>query len=140
MGKNNISNFPSMIAKWAGLQEPEKFTGHCFRRTAASWAVESGADVLSLKLIGDWRTSTSAEGYVDQSISTKTRLSKLINPPEKKSLKRKISNDGEDGDDLFDSDEDNGLITPSKRQEKTQVQPFNIQNCSNCEFHININK
>lgn len=78
IGINIVGSFPSEIARFMGLPEPEKYTGHCWRRTAATWAVDEGADLLSLKRIGDWKGTKASEGYIDGSINERKRLASLI--------------------------------------------------------------
>ncbi|KAJ8913120.1 hypothetical protein NQ315_006038 [Exocentrus adspersus] len=48
--------------------EPERYTGHCFRRTGATLVVDAGGDILSLKRAGGWKSSEIAMSYVDDSI------------------------------------------------------------------------
>lgn len=59
------------IAKFLSLENPESYTGHCFRRSSATILVNSGTDLLALKRHGGWRSSAVAEGYVDDSIKNK---------------------------------------------------------------------
>lgn len=54
------------------------YTGHCYRRTSASLLADSGADILTLKRHGGWKSSTVAEGYVEDSITNKIKISKCI--------------------------------------------------------------
>lgn len=39
-----FGNMPKIIAQFLGLSEMEKYTGHCFRRTAATLLADSGAN------------------------------------------------------------------------------------------------
>jgi integrase len=60
LGKNTISKFPSEVALFLGLSDPELYTGHCLRRTGATLLAESGVSKLTLKLAGRWKSDTSA--------------------------------------------------------------------------------
>jgi hypothetical protein len=53
-------------------------TGHCYRRTSATLLANAGADVLTLKRHGSWKSSTVAENYVAESMCNKIKISKMI--------------------------------------------------------------
>lgn len=78
VGKNTFSKIPEKIAKFLNLSEPSTYTGHCFRRTSATLLANSGADLIALKKHGGWRSSTVAEGYIDDCLSNKIDISKKI--------------------------------------------------------------
>ena len=78
MGKNTIGAVPKDIATFLNLENPATYTGHSFRRTSASLFVDQGGDLLGLKRLGDWRSNTVAEGYVNDSLLNKKNASKLI--------------------------------------------------------------
>lgn len=77
-GYNSISKFPYKIACFLKLPKAETYTGHAFRRTAATLLVNSGADILQLKRLGGWRSSTVAESYVDESVANQTKTANMI--------------------------------------------------------------
>lgn len=78
IGHNSIANFPKKIATFLKLENIEGFTGHALRRTAATLLANSGADVLQLKRLGGWKSSTVAEGYVDCSMENKTKTATML--------------------------------------------------------------
>lgn len=78
IGKNKISAIPSQIAEYLKLQDPKLYTGHCYRRTSASLLAESGADMTQIKRHGGWRSDTVAEGYVENSVHNKEKISCCI--------------------------------------------------------------
>lgn len=78
VGHNSISQFPKRIAEYLNLNDAHTFTGHCFRRTAATLFANSGGDVLQLKRLGGWKSSAVAEGYVDQSSDGQLRIAKML--------------------------------------------------------------
>ena len=49
MGINTLSAVPKVIAKWLQLDSADQFTGHCFRRTAATVAADEGMSIVNLK-------------------------------------------------------------------------------------------
>ena len=52
VGINSFYKQPKIIAKFLGLNEPDKFTGHCFWKSSASLLAESGADLMTIKRAG----------------------------------------------------------------------------------------
>lgn len=61
VGKNTLGKMPRMIAEFLKLPDANKFTGHCFRRSAATILAESGGDTRTLKQLGGWRSDKVAE-------------------------------------------------------------------------------
>lgn len=78
IGVHTIGKIPSMIAKYLGLPNSEKYTGHCFRRSSATLLANTGADMLVLKRHGGWKSTTVAEGYIEDSIENKKKISNSI--------------------------------------------------------------
>jgi Integrase len=78
VGINKIGNMAREIAKFLMLENPESYTGHCFRRSSATILVNSGSNLLALKRHGGWKSSTVAEGYVDDCLRNKMEVSKKI--------------------------------------------------------------
>ena len=52
VGKNKITGMPKEIAAWFKLPNPEKYTGHAYRRTAATLLANGGGTMFDLKLLG----------------------------------------------------------------------------------------
>ncbi|KAJ8910984.1 hypothetical protein NQ315_003678, partial [Exocentrus adspersus] len=57
---------------------PEKYTGHCLRRTSATMLVDSGGDITELKRHGGWKSTEVAEGYIENTVQNKLKVSKKI--------------------------------------------------------------
>lgn len=74
IGKNKISCMPKQIATFLNIPNPSLYTGHCFRRTSATLLADSGADLTMLKRHGGWKSSTVAEGYIEDSIQNKSKI------------------------------------------------------------------
>lgn len=77
-GHNSIGQFPKKIAMFLNLNDTDKFTGHCFRRTAATLVANSGGDILQLKKMGGWKSSSVAEGYVENSLEGQLKIAQML--------------------------------------------------------------
>lgn len=78
IGINTIGKMPYYIAETLKLPQPNLYTGHAFRRTAATWAVESGMSLLDLKNVGGWASDTVAQGYIAESLVTKRKIALIM--------------------------------------------------------------
>lgn len=78
VGINILGCLPKVIAQYLGLPNATGYTGHCFRRSSASLLADSGADILKIKQHGGWKSSTVAEGYVENSLANKKRIASNI--------------------------------------------------------------
>lgn len=78
VGMNTMGNIPGLIANFLKLPNPNCYTGHCFRRTSATLLADAGGDITTLKRHGGWRSATVAEGYIENSVENKIKISKQI--------------------------------------------------------------
>lgn len=78
MGRNTIGAIPKFIATYLKLDNPESYTGHCFRRSSATALADSGATMTTLKRTFRWKSDTVAEGYIDQSKCHKIDVAKSL--------------------------------------------------------------
>ena len=78
VGKNTLAKIPCIIANFLQKPNAKSFTGHSLRRTSTTLLVNAGADLLSLKRHGGWRSSTIAEGYVDECLENKRQAADKI--------------------------------------------------------------
>ena len=78
MGINSIAAIPKFIASFLQLKNPERFTGHCFRRSSATVLADSGATRLTLKRQFRWKSDTVAEGYLAESKALKTDVASAL--------------------------------------------------------------
>lgn len=78
VGINSFGVLPKQIASYLHLEHPETYTGHCFRRSSTSLLADSGADLLTVKRHGGWRSNTVAEGYIENSAENKKIISSKI--------------------------------------------------------------
>lgn len=78
IGIHKFGAMPQEIATYLKLPNAQKYTGHCFRRTSATWLVNSGADITMLKRHGGWKSTSVAEGYIENSVESKSVISEKI--------------------------------------------------------------
>lgn len=81
IGHNVIGQMPKRIAMFLNLANARSYTGHSFRRTSATMLAASGGNVLQLKQHGGWRSSTVAEGYVENSLAVKKSIAHMVQGP-----------------------------------------------------------
>ncbi|CAD6241439.1 GSCOCG00009247001-RA-CDS, partial [Cotesia congregata] len=74
IGKNIFGQVPKKIATYLNLLEPEKYTGHSFRRTSTTLLADSRASMTTIKQHGGWRSDTKAYGYIENSIRNKKKI------------------------------------------------------------------
>lgn len=67
IGKHTIGEFPRKIADFLKLPNSNEFTGHAFRRTAATILANQGAGLLLIKQAGGWRSDAVAQRYIAES-------------------------------------------------------------------------
>lgn len=152
VGKNTFGSIPKMIAKYLELPNPERYSGHTFRRTSATLLADSGADITCVKRHGGWKSSSVAEGYLEDSIQSKNRIACSILsaetqfPSSSKSLDVDTIigiNSGQvatvESTSLEDNvDERNNLnFSISNSSEAISVRGITFQHVSNCVFNFN---
>ena len=54
IGINTLATFPSRVATYLGLSEPQLYTSHSIRRTAASTMANNGATMNQIQDAGGW--------------------------------------------------------------------------------------
>jgi len=79
---------PCKIAVYLDLQDPEMYTGHCFRRSSATMLPNSGSNITNIKRHGGWKSTSVAEWYIEDSIANKKKIAENIlqKPTSSKSL------------------------------------------------------
>ncbi|CAG9766248.1 unnamed protein product [Ceutorhynchus assimilis] len=78
VGIHSFGKMPSLVAAFLKLPNSNEYTGHCFRRSAATLAADADVYLTSLKRLGGWRSSTVAEGYIEESIEKKKKVCKML--------------------------------------------------------------
>ena len=69
---------PKRIATFLNLPEPDRYTGHCFRRTSATLLADGGADITTIKRHTNHKSTKVAESYIDNSVRSKIDISEKI--------------------------------------------------------------
>ncbi|CAG9814340.1 unnamed protein product [Phaedon cochleariae] len=113
VGINTFGNLPKTIARFIGLPNSVLFTGHCFRRSSATLLADSGADLTRIKRHGGWKSSSVAEGYVENSLQNKKKTATDI------------------------LGQTNNQITTSSTSSTSLTSGINISNCTNCVINAN---
>jgi hypothetical protein len=78
VGINTFGSCPLQIARYLELDDPEKYTGHAFRRTSATIMANSGMTIDQIQRQVGWKSAAVATGYVEESISNKKNVSNII--------------------------------------------------------------
>ncbi len=78
LGVNTIGDTGKHIAKFLGLKDPERYTGHCFRRTAATLAAEKQASVFEMQNHFGWKNPKTALEYISKSKPQQDRMAAMI--------------------------------------------------------------
>ena len=80
MGKNLLYDIPKKVAEELGLKDPDRYTSHALRRTAATFAAEQGATDTELKKHFGWKSQKTASRYIDNTTHASTKMSRLLQP------------------------------------------------------------
>lgn len=78
VGINSFGTFPRKIAQFLKLENDHLYTGHSFRRTSATFLADSGVGIDVLKRHEGWKSSSTAEGYIEENVQHKITVSKSI--------------------------------------------------------------
>ena len=81
MGIHKIGDSAKEVASFLKLPNWKEFSGHTIRRTSATLLVDSGANITCLKRHGGWRSSSVAEGYIEESFTSKKKIAMKILAP-----------------------------------------------------------
>ncbi|KAJ8974496.1 hypothetical protein NQ317_019454, partial [Molorchus minor] len=74
VGKNTMGKIPSVVASYLKLPDVACYTGHCLRRSSAALLADAGVDITTIKRHAGWKSTTVAEGCVENSIENKTKI------------------------------------------------------------------
>ena len=78
IGKNALGRFGKEVAKSLGKPNWASFTGHCWRRTAATICAESGFSVPEIKNVTGHKSDTVVQGYIDSSMRMKRKAADAL--------------------------------------------------------------
>ena len=78
MGVNFLYNIGKDVAKHLGLQDPQTYTGHTFRRSSVTAAVDKGISSKQLQRHYGWDTENTANRYIAASEEGARNVSKVF--------------------------------------------------------------
>ncbi|KAJ8982133.1 hypothetical protein NQ317_002860, partial [Molorchus minor] len=78
VGKNTMGKIPSVVASYLKLPDVACYIGHCLRRSSATLLADAGVDITTIKRHAGWKSTTVAEGYVENSIENKTKIANQV--------------------------------------------------------------
>ncbi|KAJ8976803.1 hypothetical protein NQ317_018462 [Molorchus minor] len=118
VGKNTMGKIPSVVASYLKLPDVACYTGRGLRRSSATLLADAGVDITTIKRHAGWKSTTVAEGYVENSIENKTKIANQVLVGTTTSAITKTVNVSQSN-------------IPSN---------INFENCTNVTFHLNVNK
>lgn len=127
VGIHTIGAMPKKIAEYLKLDNPEKYTGHCFRRTSATFLANAGADLSVLKRHGGWKSSAVAEKYVEDSLEGKAKIARMIQG-------------GENFVQVLQQTQTTTTTTAAAVTSANMPSEISITGNTNCTITINMNK
>ncbi|KAJ8914726.1 hypothetical protein NQ315_017436 [Exocentrus adspersus] len=133
IGINSIGKIPSEIAAYLGLPNPERYTGHIFRRSSATFLADSGEEITNIKRLGIWKSTSVAESYIEESEKQRENLSNKILTNPSTSFNRQVSTEISTEKSI-----DNQTTLQNTECQQQLNSPLNIQNAVNCSFIINV--
>ncbi len=78
MGKNYLAKTGRLLAKELGLSNSDEYTGHCFRRSAATAASNNGANTMELKRHFGWQQESTALKYTEATDERARKMARLL--------------------------------------------------------------
>jgi hypothetical protein len=78
IGKNMLSQVGIQLASELGLQHPETYTGHCWRRSCGTSASDAGVNVTTLMALMGWTSPKTAMEYVSKSKHSCIKMSMFL--------------------------------------------------------------
>ncbi|KAJ8986015.1 hypothetical protein NQ317_013899 [Molorchus minor] len=73
-----MGKIPSVVASYLKLPDVACYTGHCLRRSSATLLADAGVDITTIKRHAGWKSTTVAEGFVENSIENKTKIANQV--------------------------------------------------------------
>lgn len=140
VGINTFGKIPTNIAEFLKLPDPKQFTGHCFRRSSASLLADSGANLITIKRHGGWKSSAVAEGYIEDSITNKNKIAERILPSTSTASNAAIALENPSTLTSASSGDVDDSTAVKLNTSAITSQGINISNCSGCNININVSK
>lgn len=136
IGINKFGKMPQIIASYLKLLDPQSYTGHTFRRTSTTLLADSGADIITLKRHGGWKSNTVTEGYIEDSFNNKKEICNQIT----RSLMNKPSS-LQNSETNFNYENPSALKSTDTNKENVNISKeiSNIPETKNVSITINVN-
>ena len=80
MGVHMLAKTGVQVAEFLGLENPQSFTGHSFRRSSATNMAEAGASSTDMKTHVNWKNEGTALKYINNSTAHKIRIGQMMEP------------------------------------------------------------
>lgn len=113
IGKNKLGSMPKEIAEFLSLPDASMYTGHSFRRTSTTILADSGVNISTIKRHGGWKSTSVAEGYVEESVNNKRKVCNRIVDA--------INAESTSNNTFDDSDDEAPKKKKSKKEENSNV-------------------
>ena len=78
MGVNMLRTIGKEVAKELGMENPNRYTGHCFRRSSATEAANKGATSIDMKRAFGWKQEHTALKYLDDTKERPRKMAELL--------------------------------------------------------------
>ena len=91
IGHNTAAEYGKVIAKALGLPDPERYTGHCWRGTAATWAANDGLSLPQIKALTNHKSDSVVQEYIHTSTFMKGVVANAV------SMKRPTDSESSNG-------------------------------------------
>ena len=78
MGMHTLRKISFYVAEYLQLPEPEKYTGHCLRRSAANKLAEENTSSVAMKQHFNWKSENTAMKYLENTNAAKLEMSKRM--------------------------------------------------------------
>ncbi|KAJ3657858.1 hypothetical protein Zmor_009634 [Zophobas morio] len=135
VGINTIGRVPSLIAGYLKLQNPQNYSGHCFRRSSATLLANKGSDFLSIKRHGGWKSSSVAEGYIQDSEKNKMKIADIFCAEPGLSKPNTYIFSAEPGPSKPNSYH---VSTALNNENTLKASGVSISSCNQCTINVNI--
>ena len=78
MGIHLLRKVSFKVATFLNLPEPEKYTGHCLRRSSPNTLAEANTSSVAMKQHFNWKSEGTASRYLENTDKSKLEISKSI--------------------------------------------------------------
>ena len=111
--------YATEIATWLGKENPKKYKGHSFRRTAVTWCAESAMSVSNIKLVSGHTSDNVVQRYVNNTTTMKLNAAQALSTSPGILQKRNI-------EDIESTNYNNTLSMTESKKQNTNVYHVHI--------------